>query len=119
MTQEMWTQALPTNTPRCGFVYTAMMPGRMSEGRGLCRSSLEGGCHRAKVAVAAQHDGDVVAGAADGRVHAALQAQQVRQRVVQPDSRLRSTCAAQKACRLTETLLKVEFSLVSRRNSLS
>ena len=44
--------------------------------------SLEGGRDGAEVAVAAQHDGDEVAGAADGRVHAALQAPQVRQRVV-------------------------------------
>ena len=42
-------------------------------------SSLEGGCNGAKVGVAAQHDGDEVAGAPDGRVHATLQPQQVWQ----------------------------------------
>ena len=77
-----------------------------SEGRDLWRSSLEGGRHGAEVAVAAQHDGDVVAGAADGRVHAALQAQQVRQRVVQPDPCLHRTCAAQRASDWQDTCLK-------------
>ena len=52
-------------------------PGPQTQAR-----SLEGGRDRAEVAVAAQHDGDEVAGAADGRVHAALQAPQVRQRIV-------------------------------------
>ena len=96
-----------------------MMPCKMSGWSDPQKSSLEGGSHGAEIAVAAQHDGDVVAGAADGRVHAALQAQQVRQRVVLPGACLRSTSAAQKDCRLAGYVLGPGLSQVSWRIMVS